>query len=464
MSLRNYSVYSKRYEEALAPGVIKARAESFGSCAADLSSMGVEEACQKLETGLKEVLLISVQLEAAIRSEIERAHAHSKLVYTNLHSALEAAYSGVVPTDGTMPTFFTGLAGVGKSRLRLAIQRVLAGKGTIALDAAHPSVPLVDYIDCVIGKKASVAAVLRSLASPEVADSKVRIGAEELGRECARWLRVCGICLVGGDESQFMAQSETASTLITRTLLALTELQVPWFVIANYSLGWKLRSRPSEATQRLLSRPVVLLPDPPSSQDWIELLTAYQTVLAQVFDFRLEDHKIELWNYCAGLKRLLVNLLVLSYWIARRAGSTKVSWDHVRQAFGSVRYAAARDDVNLLIAHAGQKTGLRKDLLCPFEGPEIQANAEVFEDQLRAVRTATVARKTVQSSMNRQEGDAIASIEKAAKPKLAPTAQVIKLPKKPRMPRTLNDMLDAGADFMASLDKRPKKKDQDGQV
>lgn len=456
MILADSSIYTSRYEDALAPGVIKLRAESHGSPAEDLMSVGVEEACQKLECGLKEVLLVTVQLEKAIRSEIERALSHSKVVYKIPGAALAAAYSGVAPGDGTPPSFVTGLAGVGKTRLRLAIQRILVGDRKISLDAAHPSVPLIDYVDCVVGKKASVSAVLRTFASPGTAGGNVKLGQEELGRECARWMRVSGVCLFGGDETQFMAQSTGASTLITRTLLALAELQVPWFVIANYSMGWKLRSRPPEATQRLLSRPIVLLPDPPASEDWVALLSAYQVVLDEAVSFSLLDHRVELWNLCAGLKRLLVNLLVLSYWIARSAGSTRASWAHVRQAFNSVRYATARDDVNFLIAHAGQKKSLRKDLLCPFDGPELQADAEVFEDQLRAARQATVAIRTVQASMNRQERDAIAVINKAANPIPEPTARVIKLPKT-RKPRTLNGMLDAAAGFMESLDDRSKK-------
>lgn len=456
MILADSSIYTSRYEDALAPGVIKHRAESYGSLVEDLMSVGVEEACQKLECGLKEVLLVTVQLEKAIRSEIERALSHSKVVYKIPGAALAAAYSGVAPGDGTPPSFVTGLAGVGKTRFRLAIQRILAGDRKISLDAAHPSVPLIDYVDCVVGKKASVSAVLRTFASPGAAGGKAKIGQEELGRECARWMRVSGVCLFGGDETQFMAQSAGASTLITRTLLALAELQVPWFVIANYSMGWKLRSRPPEATQRLLSRPIVLLPDPPASEDWVALLSAYQVVLDEAVSFSLLDHRVELWNLCAGLKRLLVNLLVLSYWMARSSGSTRASWAHVRQAFNSVRYATARDDVNFLIAHAGQKKSLRKDLLCPFDGPELQANAEVFEDQLRAARQATVALRTVQASMNRQERDAIAFINKTANPKPEPTAQVIKL-QKTRKPRTLNGMLDAAAGFMESLDDRSKK-------
>ena len=105
---------------------------------------------------------------------------------------------------------------------------------------------------------------------------------------------------------------------------------------------------------------------------------------------------------------------------------------------------------------SGQKTSLRKDLLCPFDGPEVQAEAEVFEDQLRAARQATVALRTVQASMNRQERDAIAYINKTANPKPEPIAQVIKL-QKTRKPRSLNGMLDAAAGFMESLDDGSKK-------
>lgn len=67
-----------------------------------------------------------------------------------------------------------------------------------------------------------------------------------------------------------------------------------------------------------------------------------------------------------------------------------------------------------------------------------------------------MALRTVQASMNRQERDAIAVINKAANPIPEPTARVIKLPKT-RKPRTLNGMLDAAAGFMESLDDRSKK-------
>jgi hypothetical protein len=93
-----------------------------------------------------------------------------------------------------------------------------------------------------------------------------------------------------------MAQSETASTLITRTLLAVAEVGLPWFYTANYSLVWKLLGRPSEAIQRLIGHPIVVLPDPPMSQDWSALMKEFDVVLVHVFEFKLVDRSTDLWK------------------------------------------------------------------------------------------------------------------------------------------------------------------------
>ena len=450
MSSPDSSLYSRRYAEALIPGVIRARAECHGVVADGLLECGVEEACYKLEIELKAVLLITDQLENIIKQEIGRALAHAKYVYKNSKEALRVAYTGVDLDAGIAPTFVTGLAGVGKTRLRLAIQRVLTGRQTISIDASHPELPLIDYVNGTVGQKSSVQAVLRSLSSPEVENGDVKCSADELPKECARWLRMSGVCLFGLDEMQFMSQSSSASTLITRTLLALMDLQVPWFVIGNYSLVWKLLDRPSEAQQRLLGRAIVIFPDAPGSSDWRALLCEYQVVLGEALDFSLLNYSLELWNLCAGLKRELVKLLVISYKIARSSGASVMSWEHVRQAFASVPYAASRTDVNLLIAHAGQNGLARKDLRCPFDGPEVRERLSSYGDQLRLARVANIARVSVEASMNARELAAIKLIKRAEQKPTVPTGQVIRLTRKRKL-RTLDSMTHAGEELLATL-------------
>lgn len=450
-------VWIGRYRDALAPGMIRARGEMRGSRIDGLMASDVDEACKRLEIGLKNVLLVTEQLEAILISLIQRALAHAKTTYTEQHAALVAAYAGVECREGVVPMFLTGLAGVGKSRLRLVLCRILSGRRTIYVDSSHPAVPLIDFVDCVVGQKATPAAVLRTFASPEIAGGLVKVNQGELAAECARWLRLSGTCLIGVDETQFMSQSANASTLITKSLLSVADAQVPWFVIANYSLAWKLRRRPSEAQQRLLANPVVMLPDAADSADWGRLLDEYQVVMDDAIGFKLVEYRVEIWNLCAGLKRVLVNLLVHSYRIARLSGAFKASWTHVNQAYASVQFSVLRDDVNSLIANAGQGGNLRQDLQCPFTGPEVENVMSAYCQRLRAARAGTVAMATVESVMNASERSAIAEIKRAAAPKSEAAARVIKLAER-RKPRTLDGLLEAGQDLLASLAKDPGSK------
>jgi hypothetical protein len=443
------TVWTRRYEEALAPGVIKARGESRAKAIEGLLAMDVEEACNGIRAGMEAVLLVTAQTEGILRTLIQRALAHAKVVYSNPRNVLVAAYKGVAIQDFVTPMFLTGLAGVGKSRLRVLLQRVLAGRTTIYIDASHPAVPLIDFIDGNVGRKASASAVIAGLTA-NIADGAYWHGAGDVVENSARLIRVSGACLLGVDEMQFMAQSTQATALITRTLLNLADLQVPWFVTGNYSLGWKLRQRPSEATQRLLAEPVVLLPDPWDSEDWGDLLSEYQVVLRDGVGFSLLDRRRELWNRCAGLKRELIKLLVHSYRLARQAGAPQLSWAHVDLSFASLQFSVSRDDINALIAHAGQGGKLKKDLSCPFHGPEIERGLGAFSAKLREARTERVAQAAVEAAMTSAERRAFENIKSAANEAPAPQGQVIKLPQR-RKPRTLESLQDAGYDLLASL-------------
>lgn len=453
MTMFQPDVWTARYANALEPGVIRERAETRGEAVRGLSVLAVEVACDRVLLGLQHVNMITVQTEAIIRLCIERALAHAQVVYSDPTAVMRAAYQGVVLRDDNVPVLITGLAGAGKTRIRRSIQRILAARDHLLVDDAHPQVPLIEYADCEIAQQSSVLEVLRPLASPEIASGTVKVKRGEISPKCARWQRVCGTCLLGVDETQFMAQSETANTLVTRTLLALSEVGLPWYFIANYSLVWKLLARPSEAIQRLLSHPVVVLPDPPNSEDWRVLMREFDVVLEEIFDFDLVDRRVELWNLCAGLKRSLVKLLVHAYRIARHAGALKAKWMHVLEAFHSAVFSAQRREIDLLIAYAGQGGQLRRDLKCPFDGPEIIARSAAYSEQLRAVRAEAVARASIRSAMTAEEKAAVDAIEQAERPVAKPTGQVLAMPK--AKPRSLEQLLQAGRDMRETLGREP---------
>ena len=447
-------IWTKRYRAALEPGVIKQRAETRGKIVQSLNGSEIEVACRRLQLGLQEVNLITEQAESIIRVVVERALAHPELVYCDPHAVLRAAYEGSRSEDVYVPILITGQAGVGKTRIRQSIQRVLSGREFVWVDESHPRMPLIDYAECVIAQQSSVLEVLRPLANPEIASGSVKVKRGEIAGKCARWQRVCGTCLLGVDELQFMGQSETANTLVTRTLLAFADVGLPWFAIANYSLIWKLLDRPSEAMQRLLSHPVIVLPDPPSSVDWAALLMEFQVVLEEALEFKLIDLRLDIWNLCAGLKRELVNLLVHAYRIARRSGASKANWLDVQQAFKSVEFAASRRDINLLIAHAGQGGELRRDLKCPLEGPGLVSRSVAYLDQLRAARTKAVARANIEAAMTAEERSAIDGIKQAGQPVARPPAKVVSMSKS--KPRTLDQLLKAGRDMREALGREPQ--------
>ena len=169
------STWTRPYEDALQPGVIKTRGETRGSALGDLAALDVEGACLAMDMALKAVVLVTEQGEAIIKGQIQRALAHAKLVYNDPYAALKAAYHGLVAEDGVVPTLITGPAGAGKSAMRTALNRTLFEREMICIDKTHPPVPHVSFAECVVKQQSSLSGVLRTLASPEIAAGQVKL-------------------------------------------------------------------------------------------------------------------------------------------------------------------------------------------------------------------------------------------------------------------------------------------------
>jgi len=188
---------------------------------------------------------------------------------------------------------------------------------------------------------------------------------------------------------QFMTQSENANVLVSQVLLASTYTGVPLVFNSNYSLCRRLLRRPPESRKRLLTRPLVLMPDSPSSEDWRQLLAEYQKAAPGIFDFNFIAYANDLWSYTAGRKRDLLDLLVKSYRRARKSGIASVSWQTLVDTYHSVDFSASRRDVETLMAYAVTGACPSLDLVCPFEG-SIEAETN-FRNQLRNARNRKVA-------------------------------------------------------------------------
>jgi hypothetical protein len=123
------------------------------------------------------------------------------------------------------------------------------------------------------------------------------------------------------------------------------------------------------------------------------------------------------------------------------------------EAFHSAIFSAQRREIDLLIAYAGQGGQLRRDLKCPFDGPEIVARSAAYSEQLRAVRAEAVARASIRSAMTAEEKAAVDAIEQAERPVAKPSGQVLAMPK--AKPRSLEQLLQAGRDMRETLGREP---------
>ena len=436
--------WTQRYREALSADEIRRRAEVKAIPVECLDSMPIETACIRLEAGLKGAFVASAGVCEIIRFLCERALAYAETTYAEPKRILHWAYRGVDNSDPYMPIVLTGLAGVGKTELRVALRRVLSSRTEVVIDSSHAKMPLIDYAEALVYGQRSVGQILKLLLEKPSAGRKEKLLEADLPKEITRWMRLRKTYLFSVDELQFLAQSSTTSTLVTRTLLAFAEVGIPWFAVCNYSLIWKLLRRPAEAKQRLLSSPVILFPDSPDSPDWLRLLEEYEIVCASSFAMKLSEYRMELWNLCAGLKRELVKLLINAYRLARHRNAASATWRDVCNAYLTPAYEASRKDIEALIVSQGQGHYLAPDLRCPFVNEEASAAAADYAQNLRKARSGRVAKEVVKASMTATERSAIDSIEKTAVAHQAAAANVSELSKRPRQRPTLTSLQDAG--------------------
>jgi len=436
-----------RYERLLSLEEIRRRARKLGQPVEGLNADPIEVASDRLLQAFKSVFYPTNRCCEIIRDEIERALAHALAAYPDKSTMLQRCYEEHPrkDIDPYVPACFTGLAGTGKTELERALARVLSEIGTVNLGPGGGLFPMISYISVSVRGAKSVARALRPLAAPEIANGSTRVAEADLPLECARWLFKTGVCSFGVDELQFMTQSANATTLVTKTLLGYGEVRVPWHFVSNYSWCWRLMRRPQEATQRLLGCPVVLMPDPPQSEDWLNVLAGWEIVVGTYFSFKFSDLALALWVFCAGLKRELVKLLVHSYRICRRRAGLQVEWTDVEMAYASLEFCASRQDIELLIAHAAQGGDLKEDLRCPFVGGAIAVSQEQYFNSLQVARAGKVAVAARDASMNVDERQAAKAIQSRTEPtKAKPLATVTKMPPKKR---TLESLQEAGRFF-----------------
>ncbi|EHR69528.1 hypothetical protein BurJ1DRAFT_0646 [Burkholderiales bacterium JOSHI_001] len=182
-------------------------------------------------------------------------------------------------------------------------------------------------------------------------------------------------CLMPVDEFQWIAASSEANARASTVLLKLHSIGPLLLFCANFSLVRKLERRPPEDRDRLLSRPIILLPLAADDPDWTAYLNAARSVEPDVlkFDPVVDGKKIH--DYTFGIKRKVVDLIETAVRMARsRSAEATVGVDELLAAYRSAAYAMHRTDVEALLRQGITGTSEREDLVCPFTSTATDAS------------------------------------------------------------------------------------------
>lgn len=329
----------------------------------DLGQMRVEVGKSLLDVAFQKLFVPSEQTRAILRELQALCRCYNAERYSDQVTFLRNIYASDADHAAYEPhlraTCLTGLAGVGKSAVISAFGRLFTSL-TVEV-GGHGTFELKPTWRMSIKSGSSLRQLVAHLfRHPESIGSRT-IPFPAIQRElCAQ-----GVACIQPDELQFLTQGQ-GNALPAKLLNSLARLGPPLVFVANYSLLHRLISRPQEEKQRLLAKPMFLCPDTPDSQDWKRFLRVLFGVEASFTELNPERVGQRLWGYTFGIRRLVVRLLTGAYAAMRDRDARRITIADIDSAYMAPEYAAARSDVELLVAGLEKSDRKRKDLWCPL--------------------------------------------------------------------------------------------------
>lgn len=340
-----------------------------------LSGADPTAAAKRIGDALRAMFIPDRQAREILRHLVSLARAHAEHHFDTDDKYLAGLYSkSPWGTSRSAAICFTGQAGTGKSQILLALGRLLSMSGSFYVEG-HSNLPLVAAWMMTLAKGDGLNQLLKEHVEPAIQKSrKVEEQSEgkdwkipELLKTATRVSWRDATCLMPVDEFQWIAASSEANARASTVLLKLHSIGPLLLFCANFSLVRKLERRPPEDRDRLLSRPIILLPLAADDPDWTAYLTAARSVEPDVlkFDPAVDGKKIHGWTF--GIKRKFVDLIEVAVKIARsRSADATVGGDELLAAYRSAAFAMHREDVEVLMRQDITGEVEREDLVCPF--------------------------------------------------------------------------------------------------
>ncbi|PZW48222.1 Cdc6-like AAA superfamily ATPase [Pseudomonas sp. URIL14HWK12:I3] len=377
-----------------------------------------------LSSQLKKIYLPTQFSLDFIHEMLGRANLHHREIFSD-----QVTYnSGIFnpPINENFPICLTGLAGVGKSRTIQALLSALPPPVELSCGLFQGVVELNSFWYASARGKTSGKQILLDFLVASGKDRRKAIYATvaELLDACRSIANRHGVSIAVLDEMQFISIGESASR-VTDILINAANIGMPLIFVSNYSLIHKLWDRNSEDTQRLLAEPRIMLPDDPTSQDWINYVGECIRVSGDRVDADHGEFAAELYRSTAGLKRLVIQLLKHAYMQCFNAGRDRIQLVDLYDAYRSSQYSVSAHLVENLQKVAIGRGSMRThaDLMCRFAIPaELKPSVVSSIDTKRA---ENVRNQVIDSALTPQEAQALEGL-------LKDSASASILPKSPR--------------------------------
>lgn len=395
---------------------------------------------ETLKSNMREIFLCSSQIRRVIRQLLALGQSHAQTHFPSAQAWVAGLYSSAPwGTEVSPAVMLTGLAGVGKTQLVQALQRLLGNPVTTILPG-HQQVPVVPAWFMTLRNGSGLNRLVRPWldAATHTVVEHVETNSHQKERkdlnlskllELARRVsRRDGVCLAVVDELQFITHSAQANALATSVLLQLLGIGPRLVFVSNYSLAHRLKARRQEDRQRLLAHPIQLEPERADCADWAALLSEYIALAPDDFKFSAAQAAELVHQYTFGVKRAAVELVGGAWRRAKEARGRRalVTLDDVRSVYLSAAFADHRKDVECLWKREFGASELREDLTNPF--PPSGVTESVAEATKMIVDfEQKVQDRYLDSFLTPEEQGAVKALEGHKKPGRS-KGQVVRMP------------------------------------
>lgn len=320
---------------------------------------------------------------------VSRSKAYCEKAYTSQHDYVGRIYEAPENqhAEYSFPTCVTGLPGIGKSAMVKALGRLYKSTENVEVAPHHNDITLVGHWTITIKSGSTINQVLREKLQPAIKVPK-QTPLEMINQRCRKVAYRDGVACIVLDEVQEAIVGARARN-VAQDIITLGHLGLPYLFVTNYSFcnalmghGTRKPAVAWQARQRILSHPVLLLPSPPDSEDWCAYLTEISTIFGPALKIDLAAENRLIFQYSAGLKRLVNQLLTGAVKSAWSSGRAIITMSDVQQYYDSTAYSANRNDVEKVLSSF---TGRARDFDYQSPFPPPQKTAAAYEELARKV-------------------------------------------------------------------------------